>query len=245
MKSLLLLVLFASAYVNDANAQKVGFISSNTIRERFLEAKQSEQRVQSIVDEWKRELAALQSQIDNLEFEIKKNRLIWSDQERQSKDMELQNLKTQREGYAKTKFEPNGEYDGIVKEIMKPIEEKIYAAVQEVAADQGYDIIWDQSTQPLAYVNFKYDITVKVLRKLGVDVDELEKELNKKIDNDPRNKEPEVKKSRRTSRTKKTQTKETEDNKTETDEKIDDRKIERPTDTKTEPAKIETIEPKK
>ncbi len=128
---------------------------------------------------------------------------------------------------------------------MKPIEEKIYAAVQEVSADQGYDLIWDQSTQPLAYVNFKYDITVKVLRKLGVDVDELEKELNKKIDNDPRNKEPEVKKSRRTSRTKTSNKTESEDNKKETDEKVDDRKIERASEPNNELIKPETVDPKK
>jgi len=169
------------------SAQKVGFISSETIRKHFIEAKQAEQRVQSIVEEWKRELAATQMQIENLEFEIRKNRLIWTDTERITKERELQELIINRERFAKLKFEAGGEYDNIVKQVMKPIEEKIYAAVQEVSSREGYDIIWDQSVNPLAYVNFKYDITVKVLRRLGVDVAELEKDLEQKIKNDPRN----------------------------------------------------------
>lgn len=170
-----------------AAAQKIGFINSETIREKFAEAKQAEQRLQSMVEEWKRELASMQQQIENLQFDIKKNRLIWTDSERSTKERELQAMLSNKELYAKNKFEPNGEYDMIVKQVMKPIEEKIYAAVQDVSANEGYDIIWDQSVQPLAYVNFKYDATVKVLRKLGVDVADLERDLNKKIDSDPRN----------------------------------------------------------
>ncbi len=171
--------------------QKVGFVSSKTIRAKYNEAKQADQRIQSIVEEWKRELESMQQQIDDLEFEIKKNRLIWSDDEKFNKETELKNLKEERVGYAQSKFESGGEYDKVVKSIMSPVEIKIYAAVQEVAADEGYDIILDQSIQPIPYVNYKYDMTVKVLRKLGVDVEQMEKELKEKIDNDPRNKQVE------------------------------------------------------
>lgn len=181
-------------------AQKVGFISSETVRQHFLEAKQAEQRIQSMVEDWKRELDIMQQEIQALEFEIEKNRLIWSDKEKAEKDMLLTEKKQARQAFAKAKFEVDGEYDRAVKVIMGPIEEKIYASVQEVAAESGYDIVWDQSTQPMPYVNFKYDLTVKVLRKLGVDVSELEKELREKIKNDPRNKRKRSYKSRGRSR---------------------------------------------
>lgn len=170
-----------------AQAQKVAFISSDEIRKHFPAAKQSDQRIQSIVDEWKREIKSLGTQIENLEFEIQKNRLVWSDDEREKKVQELSDLKTRKMVYARDKFEPQGEYDQIVQQMMLPIEEKIYASVREVSIEQGFDIVWDKSLHPLAYVNFKYDLTVKVLRKLGVDVDKLEEELNKKIKKDPRN----------------------------------------------------------
>lgn len=195
-----LVFLMSIFFVSPLLSQKVGFISSETIRQNFAEAKAAEQRVQTIVDEWKRELTAMKKQIDDLEFEIKKNRLIWSDNERSAKEKELQELIAKREKYAKDKFEPGGEYDIIVREVMKPIEQKIYAAIQDVAAAEKFDIIWDQSTQPLTYVNFKYDITIKVLRRLGVDVSKLEQELEQKIKNDPRNKQAEEQPTDRTRR---------------------------------------------
>ncbi len=185
-----LLIIFLSS---NAYSQKVGFINSNTIREKFPEAQQAQQRVQSMTDEWKRELDAMQQKIDNLEFEIKKNRLIWTETERLSKESEWGNLKKNREDYAKSIFGPNGKYDEAVKTIYTPVEEKIYAAVQQVSSDQGFDIIIDQSIQPLPYVNYKYDMTVKVLKNLGVNVDELEKELAERIEKDPRNQQKESK----------------------------------------------------
>ncbi len=142
-------------------AQRVGFIASDIIREKFPEAKQAEQRIRSVVEEWKRELEDMDKRIENLKFEINKNRLIWTEEEKRNKEKELEDLTTQKLTYSRKKFEPGGEYDILVKTIMQPVEEKIYAAVQKVAAENGFDIIWDKSTNPLAYVNYKYDLTLK------------------------------------------------------------------------------------
>ncbi len=183
-------VLFACLFFFSAfslYSQKVAFVASDIIRDKFPEAKQADQRVRSMVDDWKRELEDMDKKIEDLKFEIKKNRLIWSDEEKRTKDKELEDLQITKMEFARRKFEASGEYDALVKNMMQPIEEKIYAAVQQVAADEGYDLIWDKSLQPLAYVNSKYDLTIKVLRKLGVDVKALEKELQEKIDKDPRN----------------------------------------------------------
>jgi outer membrane protein len=210
--------------ISQMKAQKVAFLSSDEIRSHFPAAKQADQRIQSLVDEWKREIKALETQIENLEFDIQKNRLIWSDSEKEQKEKELEDLKTQKNVYARTKFEPGGEYDQIVQQMMLPIEEKIYAAVREVSVEQGFDIVWDKSLQPLAYVNFKYDITVKVLRKLGVDVDKLEEELEQKISKDPRNAEKQTKDApRKRSRSRITDPREVEREESEGIEKMDEK----------------------
>jgi outer membrane protein len=189
-----ILAIMFLGMAGEAKAQKVAFISSDVIRENLPDAKAAEQRLQSIVEEWKREMEVLEQNIQNLEFEINKNRLIWSDEERVTNEDKLEKMKMERLNFAKVKFSEGGEYDQMVALIMKPVEEKIYASVQKVAAEEGYDIIWDKSVMPLPYVNFKYDLTVKVLRNLDVDVDELEKELEKRIKADPRNAQKKTKK---------------------------------------------------
>ncbi|MFA7327230.1 MAG: OmpH family outer membrane protein [Candidatus Kapaibacterium sp.] len=181
-------------------SQRVGFFNSETIRQKFEESSQADQRIQTIVDEWKREIKAMQEQINKLEYEIKKNRLIWSDEERQKNESDLEKLTIKKSDYATGKFQPGGEFDKTVKQIQVPVEAKIYAAVQKVAAEEGFDIVLDQSVQPLAYANFKYDLTVKILKELGVDVKKMEDELKEKIDKDPRNQQEQEKNPRRVRR---------------------------------------------
>lgn len=191
IRAIAIILFLAAAY--QLSAQKVGFISSDDIRKNFPEATQADQRLQSIVEDWKRELQSLEQNISLLEDEIKKSRLVWSDDERTLNESELKTLKTQQQTYAKEKFEAGGEYDKAVQLLMKKVEEKIYAATQEVASEEGYDLIFDKSVQPLPYVNFKYDLTVKVLRKLGVDTKKLEEDMDAKITKDPRNQQNESK----------------------------------------------------
>lgn len=230
----LFVVLFASI---DAIAQKIAFVSTDLIREKFPDAQLSDQRIQTIVDEWKRELKEMEQLIEAKEFEIKKNRLIWTENERIQSNNELRDLRTQKINFAKEKYSVGGEYEKIVKAIQLPVEEKIYAAIQKVAAMMNIDIVWDKSQQPLTYTNFKYDITVKVLKELGVNTSELEAQLESKIKSDPRNSPENQSKQTPTKRTRKRRTESKEDGEAE---KLDEIKLADPD--KMEPGK-EDIKP--
>ncbi|MFN5867409.1 MAG: OmpH family outer membrane protein [Candidatus Kapaibacterium sp.] len=169
-------------------AQKVGYMASQAIRERWQDMIQAQQRIQSLVDDWKRELGTMQKKIDELDAEVKKNRLVWSAEERQTKETELARAKSAKEEFAHRKFDPGGEYDGQATSILKNVEEKLYLAAQDVAAAEGFDIIMDKSTQPIPYANPKYDLTVKVMKKLNIPAEDLEEKQKKAIEEDPKNK---------------------------------------------------------
>ncbi len=186
MRRILILLLFLAGPM--CWSQKVGYIASQVIRERWQDMIQATQRIQSLVDDWKRELTQMQQQIDDLDLEIKKNRLIWSNEERSAKEAELQKKKAAREDFAHKKFDPNGEYDTQTQAIMKPVEEKLYLATQDVAASEGFDIVFDKTTVPIPYANPKFDITVKVMKKLNIPADDLEEKQKKAIEDDPKNK---------------------------------------------------------
>lgn len=184
MKLILIIFLFSTSL---ALSQRVAFMSSDIVRARFPEAKRAEQRIQSSVEQWEREMENYQIKIDNIELEIKQNKLIWTEQELKDKNAQLSMIKREKMSFAKNHFESGGKYDEMVKTVWEPIEDKIFAATAEVAAEQGFDFVFDKSLQPIPYANYKYDLTLKIMEKLGMDVSDLEKELNKKIEADPRN----------------------------------------------------------
>ncbi len=161
---------------------RVGFISSEEIRKRFPEWQQAEQRLRSLSDEWQRTLEEMGRQMTQLEEEIRKNRLIWTDEEQKQKETELQNLRRQRENFFRQCFAPGGRYDSAAAAIYQPVEAKIFAAVQEVAIAEGYDFVWDKSRHPLVFANPKFDLTVKVLKRLGVETRELEVQQQQQIE---------------------------------------------------------------
>jgi outer membrane protein len=69
--------------------------------------------------------------------------------------------------YRNQKFGPNGELFQKQNEIMKPVQDKVFNAIQKVAADNGYDYILDKSGDALLlFSNDKYDLTDKVLAAL-------------------------------------------------------------------------------
>lgn len=212
-KSFLFGLVFFAAF--QVQAQKVGYIASQVIRERWQDMIQAQQRIQSLVDDWKRELATMQKQIDEMDLEVKKNRLVWSADERQEKEEQLRKKRAEREDFAKKKFEPGGEYDQQAAAILKPVEEKLYTVVQDVSASEGYDVVLDKTTMPIPYVNPKYDLTVKVLKKLNIPADDLEEKQKKAIEDDPRNKK-DTKKDEPQLPRKRSRTSDSEDKKTET-----------------------------
>lgn len=185
IRLLIFLLLLCSAV--PLVAQKIGYVSSDAIKQKFEPYLMAQQRIDQLVVEWKQELELMQKDIEGMELEVKKNRLIWSDSERDQFQRELDNKRKKRETLARDVFQPGGKYDQEVESSMKNIWEKVYLGIQQVAAAEGYDIVWDKSTDPLVYVNAKFDLTVKVMKVLGINADSLEKKQSQVIDSDPRN----------------------------------------------------------
>lgn len=172
---------------------RVGYVATSIIRERFPEAQQANQRIAGLTNDWKKELDDRQNELDRMDEEMRKKRLLWSDEERKQKEEIIAKKRSEREEFAKKKLAPGGEFDAKVTEILRPIEAKIYAAINEVAVNEGYDVIWDKSTNPLVYVNPKYDMTVRVLERLGTQAQDLKDQQKTAIESDTRNKESDQK----------------------------------------------------
>jgi outer membrane protein len=165
-----------------AQVPKVAFVNSSTIRERFPEYQTAKQRIESLVADWKKQADDQLVQIQALETEIQKKRLIWSESELKDREQLLQKRRADREEFIRKTFNSGGAFDAEAANIMRPIEAKIAAAIQEVAITENYDYVWDKSTQPILYANPRYDITAKAMDKLGLFTDDIKAKLNEAID---------------------------------------------------------------
>ena len=116
--------------------------------------------------------------------EIEEKRLLWSSQERSTKEGELRDLEAALATLRNNKFGPNGEFERLYQELMAPVLDLMMVAVQAEAEAQKYDYVFDKSSRgmPMLYSAAQHDITLAVLDRLGVEVDasELEARPEKK-----------------------------------------------------------------
>jgi outer membrane protein len=94
-----------------------------------------------------------------------------TEQRRADTERELQDMDKKIADFRNQNFGQNGELFKKQNELMKPVQDRIFKAVQEVAKEEGYDYVFDKSGDILLmYANEKYDLTQKIFTKLKVPV---------------------------------------------------------------------------
>ncbi len=164
--SIALLILCCSSLTQAQS--KIGWFNSQAIMEKYPEAQDAQHQLDNILADWQGELAKMQNEWKKKFEEYDKKKLILTDQLRADSEKELRELDNKINDYRTKKFGQNGELFQKQNELMKPVQNKIYKILEEVAKDEGYDYIFDKSGEILLmYSNPSLDMTSKVLDKLN------------------------------------------------------------------------------
>ncbi len=156
-----LALFFASG--NAFSQTKVGYIDSKKIIDNMQEAKDAKQKLDNLVQEWQKQLTDLQDSLKRTKDDFEKKRLILSEQLKQQYEKSIKDLETNVSSFKVQKFGEGGEYFQKQVEFMKPVQDRIFKAIETVARKDDYDYIFDRNSDLLLlYVNEKYDVTLKV-----------------------------------------------------------------------------------
>ncbi len=146
---------------------KVGYIDSKKIMESMQESRDAKQRLDNLVSPWQTDLKQLQDSLKNVKEDYEKKKLILTDQLKQQIEKQITDLETGVNNFKVQKFGENGEYFQKQKEFMKPVQDRIFKAIEIVAKDGSFDYVFDRSSDILLlYVNENYDLTLKVINQI-------------------------------------------------------------------------------
>lgn len=161
----LLVLLILPRAVGMAQA-KIGWVNTQAIMDKLPEAQDAQKQIDNLVAEWQSELAKMQNDWQKKYEEYDKKKLILTDQLRAQSEKELQDLDKKIADYRNKKFGQNGELFNKQNELMKPVQNKIFKVIQDLAKEEDYDYIFDKSGEVLLlYTNDKYDLTAKVFER--------------------------------------------------------------------------------
>ncbi len=146
---------------------KIGHVSSEAIMKQLPDAQDAQRQLDAFVVEWQNDLQKMQQDWQKKFDEYDKKKLIMTDQRRADSEKEMQDLDKKVADYRNQRFGQNGDLFNKQNELMKPVQDRVFKAIQDIAVEEGYDYVFDKNSEVLMmYANDKYDITAKVLARL-------------------------------------------------------------------------------
>lgn len=168
MKKILLFAFLILPSISFAQL-KIGYIDSDALMDQLPDVQDARQRLDAMIQEWQNELNQLEREWKTKYDDYEKRKLIMSEQTRAETESELVKLENQIAEYREKKFGTNGELFQKQDELMKPVQNKVFNAIKEVAQEEDLDFVFDRSGDiMILYAKEKYDITAKVLAKLKI-----------------------------------------------------------------------------
>lgn len=163
------LVLILCCLMTSAFAQKFGYLDSEFIIKKMPEYKKAEQELDKITEKWIGEVDEKLKEVSKLKEDFAVAELLLTD------DIKKERLDTisKKEKYAKDLQNKYFGYEGMLfqkrQDVMKPLRDKLFAAVQKVCRAKQLQIMFDKAADVvMIYTDPKHDYTDAVLEALGL-----------------------------------------------------------------------------
>lgn len=166
LSSLLFLSLII-AFSTISAQLKIGYVDSDAIMKKLPDAQDAQKKIDAQISEWEKELKKLDQTWKNKFDDYERRKLIMSKQKKAEFEKELIALEQETESFKQAKFGASGELFTKQEELMKPIQNQVFTAIEEVALENELDFIFDRSGDMIfLYAKEEYDLTPQVLSKL-------------------------------------------------------------------------------
>ena len=168
MKKSLIIAMVIIATALTADAQRFAYVNTDYILKNIPEYKAAQDQIDKITTEWRAEVDKKQKEIDDLYRNFQNEQYLLTEEQKKTKVGEIEAKEKAIKDYQKTKFGYEGELFQKRQELVKPIQDKVYEAIEKFAKERGYDFIFDKlSSTTLLYANAENDKSDDIIKKLG------------------------------------------------------------------------------
>lgn len=151
-------------------AQRIAIVDVNDILSSLPEYTQAQNEIDVIAKAWQQEIAQEYDQVKSMYNEYQAEQVLMSAEMKTKKEDEIMNKEKEVREIQKRKFGPEGELFQKRQELVQPIQEKVFEAIQAYADDRGYDIVLDKSSNTgILFTSDNFDKTDDVKKRLGVE----------------------------------------------------------------------------
>ncbi|MDD4141307.1 MAG: OmpH family outer membrane protein [Bacteroidales bacterium] len=168
MKKFFLIAAVSILGFGSCFAQKIAYVDTDYILSKIPEFNDAQAQLDEYSAQWQNEVSAIFAEVDKLYKEYQANKVVYPEEMRQKKEQEILNKEKEAKDLQKAKFGTEGELYKKRQELIKPIQERVYNSIQDIAEKNAYGIIFNKSDGvTMIYSNAKYDISDDVLENMG------------------------------------------------------------------------------
>lgn len=168
MKKTMLTLGMVVAFAVAGFAQKFAFIDSEYILKNIPAFNAAQEQLDQLSKQYQKELETMYADIEKMYQDFQAESVLLSaDMKRKREDVIISKEKEYKE-LQREYFGPSGELFKKRQGLIKPLQDDIYAAVEEITTEGAYAVIFDKAGGTTLFVtNPKFDLSDQVLQKLG------------------------------------------------------------------------------
>lgn len=141
----ILLVLIVGLTVSCANAQRYAVIDTKYILDKLPEYKNADGKMQAIANQWQKELDDMQNDLDKMYKNFEAEQYMLTEELKKKRETELFNKEKDLRDLQKKRFGFEGDLFKERQRLVKPIQDRVYNAIQKIAVERSYDFVLDKS----------------------------------------------------------------------------------------------------
>ena len=159
-------VLFFSVAM--VHAQKFAYVDSQYILDNLPEYTESQAQLDEVSAQWQKEIEAKFAEVDKMYQDYQAQAVLLPEDMKKKKEQEIVDKEKEAKNLQRQRFGQSGDLMKKRQELVKPIQEKVYNAIQEIATNNNYSVIFDKAgALTILFANPKYDISDEILDNLG------------------------------------------------------------------------------
>lgn len=168
MKKLIVTIMAVVFSVAMMQAQKFAYVDTQYILDNIPEFAEAQAQLDEISATWQKEIEAKFGEVDKMYKDYQVQSVLLPEDMKKKKELEITDKEKEAKSLQRSRFGKDGDLFKKRQELVKPIQEKIYNAIQDIATNNNYAVIFDKGgSLTMMYANPKYDISDDVLDQLG------------------------------------------------------------------------------
>lgn len=166
-KRIIYTLILIMGIIGYSQAQRVAVVDVSELLQELDDYKTAQSELDKVASKWRQEISIEMDKVKSMYNKYQAEQVLLSDEVRQQREDAIVETEQKVMDMQKLRFGPEGDLFKRRQELVKPVQDKVYAAIEAFAEDRGYDLILDKGTSSsILFLSDDLDKTEEIRKRL-------------------------------------------------------------------------------